>query len=83
MSRNLDPAEPAGFPWRKLLLIVFVAGLCFVLGVGAGIVLLAKFGDFPAIESVAAYRPSVTSKIFDGTTASSASSTSRSGAWSP
>jgi len=65
LSRNLDPGEPAGFPWRKLVLIVFVAGLCFVLGVGAGIVLLAKFGDFPAIRSAAAYRPSVTSKIFD------------------
>ena len=65
MSRNLDPAEPAGFPWKKLLLIVFVAGLCFALGAGAGIVLLAKFGDFPPIESAAAYRPSVTSKIFD------------------
>ncbi|MBP2678691.1 MAG: multimodular transpeptidase-transglycosylase, partial [Deltaproteobacteria bacterium] len=65
MSRNLDPAEPAGFPWKKLFLIVFVAGLCFVLGAGAGIVLLAKFGDFPPIESAAAYRPSVTSKIFD------------------
>ncbi len=65
MSRNLDPGEPAGFPWKKILLIVFVTGLCFVLGVGAGIVLLAKFGDFPSIESAAAYRPSVTSKIFD------------------
>ena len=65
MSRNLDPAEPAGFPWKKLFLIVFVAGLCFVLGAGAGLVLLAKFGDFPPIESAAAYRPSVTSKIFD------------------
>ena len=65
MSRNLDPGEPAGFPWKKLFLIVIVAGLCFALGVGAGIVLLAKFGDFPPIESAAAYRPSVTSKIFD------------------
>ncbi len=65
MSRYLDPGEPAGFPWKKLLLIVFVAGLCFVLGAGAGIVLLAKFGDFPPIESAAAYRPSVASKIFD------------------
>ncbi|HEX7519943.1 MAG TPA: PBP1A family penicillin-binding protein [Candidatus Deferrimicrobium sp.] len=65
MSRYLDPGEPAGFPWKKLLLIVFVAGVCFVLGAGAGIVLLAKFGDFPPIESAAAYRPSVTSKIFD------------------
>jgi penicillin-binding protein 1A len=65
LSRNLDPGEPAGFPWKKLILIVFVAGLCFVLGIGAGIVLLANFGDFPPIESAAAYRPSVTSKIFD------------------
>ncbi len=65
MSRNLDTVEPSGFPWKKLLVIVFVAGLCFVLGAGAGIVLLAKFGDFPPIESAAAYRPSVTSKIFD------------------
>ena len=65
MSRYLDPGEPAGFPWIKLLLIVLVAGLCFVLGAGTGIALLAKFGDFPPIESAAAYRPSVTSKIFD------------------
>jgi penicillin-binding protein 1A len=56
---------PAGFPWKKLLLIVFVAGLCFVLGAVAGLVLLSKYGDFPPIESAAAYRPSVTSKIFD------------------
>ncbi len=65
MSRNLDPAEPAGFPWKKLFLIVFVAGLCFALGAGTGVVLLAYFGDFPPIGSAAAYRPSVTSKIFD------------------
>lgn len=66
MSRTFDDMEePAGFPWKKLLLIVLVAGVCFVLGAGAGIALLAKFGDFPAIESAAAYRPSVTSKIFD------------------
>ncbi|MHB8783721.1 MAG: penicillin-binding protein 1A [Desulfobacteria bacterium] len=65
MSRYLDPGEPVGFPWKKLLLIVFVAGLCFVLGAGAGLVLLAKYGDFPPIESAAAYRPSVASKIFD------------------
>ncbi|MCR4309971.1 MAG: hypothetical protein NUW14_08155, partial [Deltaproteobacteria bacterium] len=65
MSRYLDPGESAGFPWKKLLLIVFVAGLCFFFGAGAGLVLLAKYGDFPPIESAAAYRPSVTSKIFD------------------
>jgi penicillin-binding protein 1A len=65
LSRNLDPGEPSGFPWKKLLLIGIVAGLFFVLGAGTGIALLAKFGDFPAIESAAAYRPSVTSRIFD------------------
>jgi len=65
LSRNLDPGEPVGFPWKKLFLIVIVAGLCFAFGTLAGIVLLAKFGDFPPIESAAAYRPSVTSKIFD------------------
>jgi penicillin-binding protein 1A len=65
LSRYLDPEEPAGFPWKKLLLILVVMGLCFALGAGAGLILLANFGDFPPIESVAAYRPSVTSKIFD------------------
>jgi penicillin-binding protein 1A len=65
LSRNLDPGEPVGFPWKKLFLIVIVAGLCFAFGTLAGIVLLAKFGDFPPIESAASYRPSVTSKIFD------------------
>jgi len=65
LSRNLGPGEPAGFPWKKLVLVVFVAGVCFVLGAGTGVVLLSKFGDFPPIGSAAAYRPSVTSKIFD------------------
>ena len=65
MSRNLDPVAPAGFPWKKLLLVLVVAGVFFGLGAGAGIALLAKFGDFPSIESAMAYRPSVTSKIFD------------------
>ena len=63
MSRYLDPGEPAGFPWEKLLLAVFVAGLCFVLGAVAGLALLAKYGDFPPVESAAAYRPSVTSMV--------------------
>ncbi len=57
--------EPAGFPWKKLLLLLAVTALFFVLGVGAGLGLLAKFGDFPSIESARAYRPSVTSRIFD------------------
>lgn len=65
MSRTLDMEEPAGFPWKKLLLILLVALCCFVLGAGAGLLMLAQFGDFPSIESAAAYRPSVASKIFD------------------
>ena len=65
MPGRLEPEKPSGFPWKKLLLILIVTGICFVLGVGSGIALLARFGDFPQIESAAAYKPSVTSKIFD------------------
>lgn len=65
MSPSLDMEEPAGFPWKKLLLILIVASLCFIFGAGAGVLMLAKFGDFPSIESAQAYRPSVASKIFD------------------
>jgi len=65
VSPSLDMEEPAGFPWKKLLLILLVASLCFILGAGAGLLMLAKFGDFPSIESAQAYRPSVASKIFD------------------
>jgi len=57
--------EPSGFPWKKLVLILAVTAFFFALGAGAGLALLAKFGEFPSIESPAAYRPSVTSKIFD------------------
>jgi penicillin-binding protein 1A len=57
--------EPAGFPWKKLFLLGFVLCLCFLLGAAAALALLAKFGDFPSIESAQAYRPSVSSKIFD------------------
>ncbi len=32
---------------------------------GAGLVLLARFGSFPSFESVQEYRPSISSKIFD------------------
>ncbi len=38
---------------------------CCVLGGLLGFFLLAQFGDFPSIQSAAAYRPSVSSKIFD------------------
>ncbi len=65
MSRTLEPGEPEGFPWKKLVLILIVAGICFALGAGFGLLLLSRFGDFPPIESAAAYRPSVASKIFD------------------
>ena len=65
MPGTLEPEKPSGFPWKKLILILFVTGIFFVLGVGSGIALLARFGDFPQIESAAAYKPSVTSKIFD------------------
>ncbi len=57
--------EPSGFPWKKLLLILLVTAFFFALGAGAGLAMLAKFGEFPSIESPAAYRPSVTSKIYD------------------
>jgi penicillin-binding protein 1A len=65
LPRTLEPEGPDRFPWIKLLLALVIAGLFFALGAGTGVLLLAKFGDFPPIESAAAYRPSVTSKIFD------------------
>jgi penicillin-binding protein 1A len=57
--------EPAGFPWKKLFLVLAVTLFFFALGAGAGLTMLAKFGEFPSVESPAAYRPSVTSKIYD------------------
>jgi penicillin-binding protein 1A len=57
--------EPSGFPWGKLILILAVTLFFFALGAGVGLAMLAKFGEFPSIESPAAYRPSVTSKIYD------------------
>ncbi len=65
MGKTLTEEEPARFPWKKLFLVLVVTGLFFALGIVAGLVLLARFGDFPSIESAKAYRPSVTSKIFD------------------
>ncbi len=65
MLQNLEPRESSGFPWKKLLLVLLVGGLFFAMGTATGIALLAKFGDFPPIESARAYRPSVTSKIYD------------------
>ncbi|MBP2669062.1 MAG: multimodular transpeptidase-transglycosylase, partial [Deltaproteobacteria bacterium] len=65
MPRTLEPEEPVGFNWIKLILILVVAGLFFALGTGAAVFLLATFGDFPPIESAQAYRPSVASRIYD------------------
>ncbi len=65
MGKTFTEEEPAGFPWKKVLLILVVTGIFFALGVATAIGLLARFGDFPSIESAQAYRPSVTSKIFD------------------
>ncbi|MBE0602989.1 MAG: PBP1A family penicillin-binding protein [Deltaproteobacteria bacterium] len=65
MDDPLVDEEPSGFPWKKLVLILAVTAFFFALGAGAGLALLAKFGEFPSVESPAAYRPSVTSKIFD------------------
>jgi penicillin-binding protein 1A len=56
---------PEGVTWKKALLYGGVAGLFLALGGLFGIFLLAKFGDFPSIDSAAAYRPSVSSKIYD------------------
>ncbi|GAB4368840.1 MAG: PBP1A family penicillin-binding protein [Deltaproteobacteria bacterium] len=50
---------------RKNLLLAAAVLLCFLAGTAAGLVILAVFGDFPSIESIQAYRPSVTSKIYD------------------
>ncbi|MBI5906282.1 MAG: PBP1A family penicillin-binding protein [Deltaproteobacteria bacterium] len=65
LARTLSPEEPDRFPWKKLLLILIVTGFFATLGAAAGILLLAQFGDFPSVESAKAYRPSVTSRIFD------------------
>jgi len=65
LGNTLTDEKPVGFPWKKLLLILTVTGLFFALGVVAAVGLLARFGDFPSVESARAYRPSVTSKIFD------------------
>lgn len=65
MARYSEFEEPEGFPWKKPLLLVIVLGICFTIGAGTALALLAQFGDFPSIESAAAYRPSVSSKIYD------------------
>ncbi len=56
---------PGDRPRKRPFLLAGTLLLCFVLGMGVGLVLLAKFGTFPSFESVQEYRPSVSSKIFD------------------
>jgi penicillin-binding protein 1A len=53
------------FPWKKAVAWLAAIGVCCTLGVLLGFFLLAQFGDFPSIHSAAAYRPSVSSKIYD------------------
>ncbi|MDA8121863.1 MAG: PBP1A family penicillin-binding protein [Deltaproteobacteria bacterium] len=65
MARHIELGDSTAFPWKKLILLGFVLCLCFLLGAVAALVLLAKFGDFPSIDSAGAYRPSVSSKIYD------------------
>ncbi len=50
---------------REILLGILLAGGCFVLGLFAGVLLLAWFGDFPSVQSVEGYRPSISTKIYD------------------
>ncbi len=57
--------KPALGRSRKNLLVLAAVILCFVGGTATGLAVLAAFGDFPSIESIQAYRPSVTSKIYD------------------
>lgn len=57
--------KPALGRSRKNLLVLAAVILCFLGGTATGLVVLAAFGDFPSIESIQAYRPSVTSKIYD------------------
>lgn len=65
MAATIDFEEPARFPLRKILLLALVLGGAFLLGVRAGFFLLERYGDFPSIEPAAAYRPSISSKIYD------------------
>ncbi|HZD54808.1 MAG TPA: biosynthetic peptidoglycan transglycosylase, partial [Candidatus Aquicultoraceae bacterium] len=50
---------------RKILFLAVILPLCFLAGTGTGLVLLAKFGSFPSLDSVQEYRPSVSSRIYD------------------
>jgi len=57
--------DPGGRPRKRPFLLAGTLLLCFLLGTGAGLVLLAMFGTFPSFDSVQEYQPSVSSKIYD------------------
>ncbi|MCL1925561.1 MAG: PBP1A family penicillin-binding protein [Syntrophorhabdaceae bacterium] len=65
MSNPLIDEKSDRFPWKKLILMFFTSAFFFMLGAVSGLAILIIFGDFPSLESPSAYRPSVTSKIFD------------------
>lgn len=54
-----------GLSRGRLLVLAAVLMSCFLAGTASGLVLLANFGDFPSVESIQSYRPSITSKIYD------------------
>jgi len=64
-EQQQETIAPRRFPTKKVVVVGVVLLACFLLGTASGIALLAKFGDFPSIESAQAYRPSVSSKIYD------------------
>ena len=64
-EQQQETITPRRFPSKKVIVMGVVLLACFLLGTASGLVLLAKFGDFPSIESAQAYRPSVSSKIYD------------------
>jgi penicillin-binding protein 1A len=65
LLRHREFEEPEGFSRKRFLLVGILLCLCFLLGAGTALALLARFGEFPAIDSAAAYRPSVSSRIYD------------------
>jgi penicillin-binding protein 1A len=65
LAGNLTFEEPRKRSRRSLLLALPLSVLFFLAGAGTGLALLSKFGEFPSIEKAQAYRPSISSKIYD------------------
>jgi penicillin-binding protein 1A len=65
VARKTPFRNPSRFPWKTAAIAVVGIGACVLLGLLLGFLLLAQFGDFPSIQSASAYRPSVSSKIYD------------------